>query len=427
MIIRQLELSQTQAILDKDLAPAVATNNPLAHVLRYQQVGSWQAIDSQIDAELTTELAERSQRAFVSGCQFEVRDDDLISDTGLSLRQLLDRGVEAAQADIAGVGSDYGYHRELARLGELDDLLEWYKQGAPGILMVNSLCPEPDELSPELARRFNFRAERQMSSNVFYQLNQGKVQAHYFSLDGHSLAKHNQLLNQLELPARHDSSLGILASTTQLDSPQSLRQALQVVFGEQDVVEIDPVALANIQASYKSISQEIAKSLKMGRVSSGLGRLALDHCLDLASYQEYDSQLAQRDLDKLRSQVLPHYAFGTQQLSITEAAHEAVRDNLSYQGACPTASSSSARPGAGLGWAHNFLLSRQIRLKEGQELLNRRAGHGQCQACHDRKPLYGCGAFCYSCNSRWCRTYMASGRQLNPKQIRQLAFFSFLA
>ena len=420
-MVEQPKLGDTQLAPSQQTAgfarSDLVTNDPLAHVLRYQEVGSWQAIEEQLEAELTTELAERSQRAFVSACQFEVRGDDLISETGLSLRGLLSKGVEASRGDVAGLGSDYGYLREVARSAELDELLAWYNRGAPGILMVNSLCPDQDELSVEVARRLNFRPERQMSSNVFYQLNQGRIQAHYFSLDGHSRDRHNQLLNGLGLPSRSDSSLEILASSTQLDSPESLRRVLLEVFGPQDVVEIDPTTLATVQATYKSITQEIAKSLKTGQASSELGRLALSYCLDVDNHQSYDQQLARRNLDKLRSQVLPHYAFNDQQLTIASAARQASQDNIQYQSACPTASS-LAQADTSLGWAHSFLLSYQIRVKEAQELLRRRAGYGQCQACHSHKPLYGCGAFCYSCNSHWCHTYLVSGRQLSAKQIR---------
>ena len=410
--------SPSSKSLDVDLGQQL-TNDPLAHIFCYQQTGSWAVLDRQINAELLTDLAERSQQAFVSTCQFEVSGDDLISETNLSLRQLLHKGVETARQDIANLGSDYGYKREMARLHEVDDLLDWYKQGSPGILMVNSLCPAATEITPEIADKLNFRPERQMSSNVFYQLKQGRIEAHYFSLDDHSLSRHNQLLEQLGLSPRLGSSLDILATSLQLKSVVELQTALRTVFGEQDVFELDDSTQDKIQISYKAISQEVAKALKAGRVSRQLGRLATSYCLDLSAGQSYDPQQARQDMDKMRAQVMPHYAFNPQTDNISAAAQQATADKVYYQGACPTSSSFTGDTDEGtLGWAHNHL-QRSLRRQEVNKLLDRQAGRGQCQACWSVAPLYGCGLFCYGCNSRWCHEYLQSGRQLGPTEVKQ--------
>lgn len=281
--------------------------------------------------------------------------------------------------------------------------------------MVNSLCPSADELDEAVARKLNFQPERQLSSNVFYRLEAGAIAAHYFSLEGHSPAKHNQLLRSLGLAETSATSLEILGSSLQLESATDLQAALDTVFGQQDVFSCDAEILLTVSSTYKALIQEIDRSLQAGRVSQALGNLATSCYLDLKPNQAYDHQQARSDLERLRSQILPHYVLNQHLATIATAGQEvATTPSIFYGGACPTSLVGDSAETATLGWAHSQLLIRQAR-----ELLERKAGEGRCQSCSSVGQLYGCGAFCYSCNRHWCQAYRQTGKQLSSGQIRR--------
>lgn len=51
------------------------------------------------------------------------------------------------------------------------------------------------------------------------------------------------------------------------------------------------------------------------------------------------------------------------------------------------------------------------------KLYNNIYGFGICTACDDKNFLYGCGVFCFDCNSIWCDEYLISGLQLDKKDL----------
>ena len=58
-------------------------------------------------------------------------------------------------------------------------------------------------------------------------------------------------------------------------------------------------------------------------------------------------------------------------------------------------------------------------------LLGKISGTGSCRSCGAEGMIYGCGAYCKSCNKVWCSVYLDSGKQLSHKEVFEKQYYSF--
>lgn len=58
-------------------------------------------------------------------------------------------------------------------------------------------------------------------------------------------------------------------------------------------------------------------------------------------------------------------------------------------------------------------------------LINRICKLGFCRACGVNSFMYGCGVYCKNCNATWCNEYIYSGKQLSDNEVLQKRYLFF--
>lgn len=402
---------------------SLMTNDPLAPLGMIKDMGG--TARHRLRAELYTDLAERG-KGFDWTTYFICEGDDLISDTGLSMKELLDRGVTTAADDAQYIGTSHGLHREQIRRDELDHITEWLDSGAPGQLLVCSLCPDADELDPEICRSMNFKPDRAMSSNVVYSYDGNRLRADYFSIEGHTVQSHQSMMNYLGHPQVGSSSLDILSERYLIPESVDMESIVEMFFGVQprDFSSVDREMLAVAESIHRRFFDELGLSLDTGEVTRSLGSICSGLYIDAEGGELMDLDRARELSEVLRSQRLPAIVYGSKAvaasgISIETAARDAARVSSQtgeiYAGACPVSGFSMS-----LGFMHAEVRSAYERGREAAELIARWAGRGGCASCGRVADLYGCGVFCYGCNKAWCDEYSSTGRQLEPADIKRL-------
>ncbi|MEM6997760.1 MAG: hypothetical protein AAF413_02500 [Patescibacteria group bacterium] len=390
------------------------TNDPLAPLWNIREG----ADNNRVLAELHTDLAERGG-GFVSTTYFEILDNDLISDTGLSMRSILQSGVNAASRDIATLGTDYAHRREVARMAEVEGLLSWIQAGGEGVFMLCSLCPGKQELDGASARKMNFKQDRMMSSNVIYSIDDGRLRAEYFSLDNHDLAAHKSLLARLGLGTDCVATLDVLKEHYILPTHVDVKAVIQDVFGTQpnQFSTVHKAALSQVESINRRFFTHLDESLKKGVTSSQLGSLCLQLELDLSEGSVLTLRHARQIADVLRTQRLPHFIYEAKgvdgKVDISYESALSASSGYVHSGSCPAAAVDGVN-----GYSLAGLKGQSI-AEQARQLEARYAGHGNCHACGSTTDLYGCGVFCYSCNKVWCQEYAVSGRQLEIEEVKR--------
>ncbi len=352
-------------------------NDALAPVWHLMAAEDPESVKQQIYAEFISDIGERSgnetpERYFYKSWDFRLESNDLISDTGLSLRQLLDNGLKAAK-------NDENAHSHFLRRAEIqtlhpDILIDWRNSGDWRCLRLISLCPEGDELPAEIAKRGNFKPERMMASVWIFEPTDEGVKGHFFSLDNLTLDGLSQNDRQLGIDGGdYSSSLAKLAQPDYLnftDGYQAMRahkdihdQRMESQTGQlhffgiknprtyEESVELVASKPEVWELHWRS-AQAVAGSLQVKKVTPKLAALVMEqrqgyHPEDVPSalqiywQRPFSENQAREFMDYLRERSIPQYVFGaeeTHQKSIATAGAYAVENNIVHSGDCPTSS-----------------------------------------------------------------------------------------
>ena len=342
-------------------------NDPLAHVKLLLREGKSQATDQRIRDEVMTDLAERSpDDHFLATFEYRLTHDDLVTPQGVSLKSVYGNGIEAACRD----GISYGMQRAEALAAQLPLILSWALGNSRDSLVFFSLCPDSAEVDYQTAKKLNFKPERMMSSNWLFEKTASGIRMHAFSLDGHTMAKHQQLLADLDLPQSAPTTLlevtspYILSDEDGVHSLQRIRRAFDgdrgTYFGihgssesANDRVDRAPETLAY----YNNLTESLAWALYKGRVTRDLRHFTKDlqkgfrgfdapvGLLNRRLFRRFHIEEAAEFIEYVRSRVLPHYIYAAAQgvRTFSESGAAAFSSGVMYEGACPTSDMKSAR------------------------------------------------------------------------------------
>ncbi|OGL37222.1 hypothetical protein A3B63_03335 [Candidatus Saccharibacteria bacterium RIFCSPLOWO2_01_FULL_49_22] len=344
------------------------SNDSLAHVWRLMEGGDPSSIEHQIRTEFHSDIGERTghankERHYYKTWHFHLEDNDLISDTGLSLRELTTNGLEAA-ANNARLDSRFEYHYQRAQVQELhpDMLIDWRQSGDPRCVRLISLCPEEQEVSSEIAKLGNFKPERAMASVWIFEPTEEGICLHAFSQDNTTLQ--DQKANDQRMGVRGGDYSSSMAKLSQLDfldytdgqeaaaahknihdSRMEQKTGLPYHFGIENPLTYEE-AIAAVEAKpkawelYREAVAAVAGSLNVEVVTPELAKLVM------RLRQSYDAEDAppplqiywQRPLsegqardfmDYLRERSIPQYVFGEPETYQLAEANELGEDNYS--------------------------------------------------------------------------------------------------
>lgn len=352
-------------------------HDPLAHVWNLFEGTDIEGLHQRSYQEFITDQAERSPDApFMKKFTYHILGNDLVSDTGLCLTELLDRSLIATARDASyDDRRTYGYEREVVQKEHVKQIMNWYRNGVSRTMLYASLCPEPSEVDADTARLNGFKTDRQLASMWLFENLGDKIAMHAFSLDKLTLARLQKLyarlgrcdtvagssLEQLAVPYMGIAD-GAGALTEFIDSYDELlyeetgivyRQGVDMsVFSGEANNKVE--AKADSYVFYMSCVQAVANSLKLGLVSTDLSdilrnqREAFDgvnvpSSLHMVTGQTIGIPQARAFMDYIRSVAIPHYIFsplsGDSYFStIAESGAAASAIGKSYEGACPKSS-----------------------------------------------------------------------------------------
>lgn len=363
------------------------SDDALAPVFTLLEHQSFEEAEPQIKIEYVTDMGERAKKRYVNkSFDLRVEGNDILYDlTGKSYREMMAGGLKAAKIDADNDSRwDYSKHQAEIQAGHIDQLLEWYQSDDKNCVMINSLCPEDEELPATTAELLNFKTDRMMSMNWLFAKTERGLVMHAFSLDGLTLEKVGVLSNQLgieEKPAA--TALEQLTRLTKLpftdgatavetirrqhdekldqEEPGNAahyfgtKQNFEAVMDANSFVESRPQAYE----TYKRAVRGLASSLVTGKVCRELANLSNDlrvgfeldnapGALLLAENSPLTLDSSRAFMDYLRRQALPHYiyeghnlqrTYGSSEVSVAYAGAAAVSSGSSYDGACPGAAS----------------------------------------------------------------------------------------
>ncbi len=416
-------------------------HDPLAHVWQLLEAGSLTPeLQHKISVEMVTDLGERSpDLGFYKTFDYQVQGDDLVSDTGLHMRSMLQKSLEATRQDVTRDSRrTYGLAREQVQNDQLDMILNWYHGDELGMYGFASLCPRPQEVSgPDVVSVNGFKAERALASLWFYERKPGGLRMTAFSLDQCTLESLQMALDLCGIDHKvAATSLDELAQAIASShaTPDDLKKAHEFVVrdlgyglkaGEANSeVEKHPEVLL----MYRKFVVTVSNSLRYGVVSTDLAELLqtvrrhnTPACLEKRRHQKLDVPEAREIMEFVRSRLLPEYIFGLsdEQRSysggdVSAASSSAASRATSYDGACPSSSTQNSQDNEtgeliGSGLLYGLSVDR---IERDIAAVERSRGRGDCSipSCENKKvTLYGCaGDICASCNSIWVSTYRQS-------------------
>ncbi len=407
---RSINVTATRLLLAR-----LEINDPLAHIIQAEQ-NNTEIRTTQAEQEFDTGMQERNPEGFYSTEMYSDVGDDFISSQGMSMRTMLDNSVHAAKVrHQQGDYPWYGVETDIQRRREYDHLRSWKDQGAPGRLMVQSLCPSSNELPHQQAEAMGYDQHKLRSSISVYQMNNlGEIEGYFFSIDQHTLDSNKSVLDGLGIvPSKQiDSTICLLGQAFiyhPKDPNSSPRDEVLALHGsENKSVELNQRLLAESRDEWFDLSEVVRDCLQAGRYSADY--LAYVARYDLPMEGPPTIEWSTHVMDLYRSRIAPHKLFAQANEPGSSSTSTSVVSLPSYGGACPSSTTT-----LGLG-AESFSA---VNIADISQLQHRYAGHGGCQACGVRGSLYGCGAFCRSCNNVWCWEYKETNRMLSYQEVNK--------
>ena len=369
---------------------AVKNNDPLAHVYLLQDSYDRSIARHRMYNEFNTDMGERLKgQPFLGTYKYVYNGSEIIYDTGLRYFASLEQSYQAAKDDVRrGEFNDYHVLRQQAFLDQGVKVAHWLEHDidAPH-MVVFSLCPSSDELSPDEARKQSFKPDRQMASiQIHSRCADGGFAMTAFSLDGLTLERLQELLYEL-------GSDAAVASTTleQLNKPLYIDDSRESSDLARYIIDMYDAMLAEANNStlftqgihveknmveansfvknhpetfelYSTVITEVAQSLESS-VTPALAATLRDqlaihysqhtvpHFLTLRPGDALTNVTASAIIDYLRTQAIPEYlterlpgkvrsatsSWGTSaDYSIGAAGSVAVAADRQYDGACPS-------------------------------------------------------------------------------------------
>lgn len=442
-------------------------NDPLAPVLADMD-------PHRLYTEYWTDIGERSENEHTNETfRYRLSGGDLISDTGLSMRKMLERGLAAAREDVKH-SSEFNMTllRHEIQLRHLELLINYHESGRRNILWIPSLCPDSNELPTKLAENNGFKPERMMSSNWLFEPTGDGYILRIFTLDNHLLD------DQATIYAALGSDQVVAGSTTEeLITPKELplddsAEAVELIRAAHDQIlmrenpgqrfyfGIHKRDQSTLEATAKvrehpeayqlwlKVRSATRASLADSKVTPSLARLAsqlaapfsaneIPPTLRLSAGQPFEASAARNLMEYLRRQAIPHYIFGQPPVSaanhqeysmawsggfdsVASAGAAAVASGKSYDGACPSSggavTTTNAQGEAAAAHGATAPTKEQV-IRD----LRESKSHGRCP-CGKEGKLYGCqdgkgnGTFCYGCNEVWI-DYFKAGKSLTIDEV----------
>ena len=432
---------------------AYLNDDPLAHVWTVLESTNRAGQDAQIAAEISADLAERSpDRCHSRSFGYMVVGDDLLSDTGLYMREMLLRSLEVTKVDaINDTLRNYGLLREQVQYEQLSQILDWNTYSAGKIIGFASLCPTIAELDSRTAKANSFKQDRLLASLWFYEKQSlGQLKMHAFSLEHCTLDRLSRTLEQCGLPAVVGiNTLDQLARSIDLSAcgVAAFKQAYRAVLlndgvKSSDIEDADTKVAACPEAVelYKKFVYSCAESLSYGVVSARMATLlseitsmqngAIHSYLGLKAGDSIGINDGRLLMDFLRSRVLPQYVYGvsprstpshSDATSFAASLSDVVASGKVYDNSCP-GSAFGGKTSEALGLADFGIINRQAVI----DILSGQVKRGDCLACPVKDTdIFGCG-FCKGCHHIWSGEFRASGKMLEVDRVAKIAALRFM-
>jgi hypothetical protein len=429
-------------------------NDGLAHVYLAQGAERFSDVEKQIYTEFITDMGERTggegveAKHFYMPFNYVVADNDLISDTGVRFRGMVETGLLAARHDAQNDPRvSYAVARAEVQSRHADMLIDWFHNDSSDFALIPSLCPSENEVPAHIAKLSNFKPERLMASMWLFERTETGIRMHAFSLDNLNLEGLNYIYSVLSINGEvKATTLEQMAQMTELPFENG-REAVEMIrslhdarldceyggrhyFGIRDndqSRDANKIAADKPEAYelYKTAVQEVAVSLDAGVVSPGLNSLAeqlrggfkngVPAELQLSQFFPITIGQARDFMDYLRRQALPEYIYGNANNhnengsddyifgGIASAGAYAAENGIAHEGACPTSASAAADANSS-----EAAMSRALNIRQKRENWvwrmgkcqivncpsveeNRSAWVGPCDVCEACQRLYDWG------------------------------------
>lgn len=367
-------------------------NDPLAHIDVLQSTYNGALAEHRIHTEFLTDMGERLRQPFNYDFKYQFINNELVSDTGMSLTGLLADGYEAAKQDVLN-GSQVQYHADRAEalMGQQSIIRQWYESGGQNNLLLASLCPPATELDIAQSKKQAFKPDRAMASlQLFSKSENGTIDMQAFSIDNLDLTGLGAITYKLGGVAEiADNTLDQLLQPIILHKDVDAKKFIDTndeqmrlssaggSFFVQGMDEVKYRAEANTFVEskpetwdlYLSIVKEVATSLKLGAVNGELSIICTEKLapafvankrlipdfLRISVGETYSEDLARALMKYLINQAIPEYLLSEMEQSkefiindsdtgsygIAEAGVSAVQSGNNHEGSCPTSTSSN--------------------------------------------------------------------------------------
>jgi hypothetical protein len=366
-------------------------NDGLAHVYLAQEANDFSEVEKQIYTEFITDMGERTggegveTKHFYMPFDYSVTENDLIADTGVRFREMVEAGLQAARQDaLNDPRVSYAVARAEVQSRHADMLIDWFENSSSDFALIPSLCPPENEVPAHIAKLSNFKPERLMASMWLFERTETGIQMHAFSLDNLDLKGLDYIYGALDINGEiKQTTLEQMARMTELsfDSGADAVEAIRCLHDARldrekggkhffGIAGNDQSRDANKMAEdkpeayelYKTAVQEVAASLNAGVISPGLSELAVKLRqsfkdgvpaeLQLSEFFPITIDQARDFMDYLRRQALPEYIYGSSDNhggyddyegfgGIASAGAYAAENGISHEGACPTSASAA--------------------------------------------------------------------------------------